>query len=484
MSVEFKDVKVIRSLYPGDVVQTYEVKGVYQDYGVAYPTVRIVKSGSRLYYDIDEPNITHEQMERLKKAYKALFYTLKPSDVEHIASIFLSYVGRDPVIGYYIVRDVVRYDVLTTLLDDDEVEDISFSPTGATSPVFVFHREYGSWIPTNILLTAEEADTLVQKLAFKSGKSITLARPILDAMTPEGYRLALTYKREVSPSGSTISIRKPLSDVWTLSYMVKKRKTLPPMAAAALWFTLQNRGVVLVVGRSGVGKTTLINALLTVVPPSWKIVTVEEVPELRVIFPNWVRLVSRKPTLMVEYSETAEIPLARLISHTFRIRPDLVSVGEVRSKEEIREFIHSVAAGHGGITSIHAEDFPSLKARFNYAGVDDSFFALVTMIVFVNTFNVQGKVVRRVQEIGEVILENGEAHYVPLVTYNPATDSFSVDVMKSRRLKIMASMRGMSESDLEKDLTEKVKFLDETYNLTKEEYIERIWEYYEKRGVA
>mgnify|MGYP001770646930 CR=1 FL=1 len=482
--MEFKDVKVIRPLYTGEVVQSYEVKGVYQDYGVAYPTVRIVKSDGQLFYDIEEPNITREQMERLKKAYKALYYTLKPSEVEHLASIFLAYVGRDPVIGYYIVRDVVRYDVLTTLLDDDEVEDVSFSPTGAVSPVFVFHREYGSWIPTNILLTTEEADLLVQKLAFKSGKSITLARPILDAMTPEGYRMALTYKREVSPSGSTISIRKPLSDVWTLSHMVCRRKVMPPLVAAALWYVLQNRGVVLVVGRSGVGKTTLINALLTVVPPSWKIVTVEEIPELRVIFPNWVRLVSRKPTLMVEYSETAEIPLARLISHTFRIRPDLVSVGEVRSKEEIKEFIHSVAAGHGGITSIHAEDFPSLKARFNYAGVDDSFFALVTMVVFLNTYNVQGKMVRRVQEVGEVTLENGEAHYVPLATYNPATDTYSTDIFHSKRLKAIASLRGMTEDELKKNLMDKAKFLLETCDLPKDEYVKRIREYYEKEGVA
>lgn len=482
--MEFRDVKVVRPLYKGEVVYTYEVKGVYDDYGVAHPVVRIVKSDGQIFYDIEEPDITREQIERLRKAYKALYYTLKPSDVDRLVSALLDYVGRDPVIGYYIVRDVVRYDVLTTPLDDDDVEDVSFSPTGAVSPVFVFHREYGSWIPTNILLTTEEADLLVQKLAFKSGKSISLARPILDAMTPEGYRLALTYKREVSPFGSTISIRKPLSDVWTLSYMVCRRKIMPPLVAAALWFVLQNRGVILVVGRSGVGKTTLINALLTVVPPSWKIVTVEEIPELRVIFPNWVSLVSRKPTLMVEYSETAEIPLARLISHTFRIRPDLVSVGEVRTKDEIREFIHSVAAGHGGITAIHAEDFPSLKARFNYAGVDDSFFSLVTMIVFLNTYNVQGKVVRRVKEVGEVVLEDGEARYVPLATYMPATDSYVVDILRSKRLKAMAYLRGMTDDQLEKDLLGKVKFLEETCDLPKDEYVKRIREYYEKEGVA
>ena len=481
--MELGDVKVLRPLHNGEVLESFEVKGVYDEYGVSHPTVRIVKSGNQLFYDIEEPHITKEQVERLRWAYRVVYYTLKPSELDQLASKLLDYVGRDPALGYYIVRDVVRYGVITTPLDDDEVEDVSFSPTGSLSPVYIYHREFGTWIPTNILLTAEEADFLVQKLAFKSGKSITLAKPILDATTPEGYRIAVTYKREVSPLGPTFSIRKPNAEVWTLSYMVCRRKVMPPLLAAALWFTLENRGVILVVGRSGVGKTTLINALLTVAPPMWKIVTVEEVPELRVLFPNWVSLVSRKPSLMIDNSDAVEVPLAKLIAYTFRIRPDLVSVGEVRTKEEMREFIHSVAAGHGGITAIHAEDFYSLKARFNYAGVDDSFFSLVTMIVFLNIYNVQGKVVRRVREVGEVVLENGEARYVPLATYDPTTDSYTVDLKKSRRLRAMASLRGMTEEQLEQNLTEKAEFLLNTCDLPKDEYVKRLREYYEKEGV-
>ena len=482
--MEPKDVKVIRPKYQGDIIQEYDVKGIYPDYDVAFPKVKIIRNQTDVYYDIEEPNINQSQLELLKKAHKALYYTLKPSEVDRLVTSYLDYVGRDKVIGYYVVRDILRYDVLTTLLDDEQIEDVSYSPTAPSSPVFVFHREYGTWIPTNVILDSSEANYLVQKIAFKSGKSITLARPILDAMTPEGYRIALTYGREVSPNGSTISIRKPVKEVWTLPYMVMRRRIMPPLVASALWFVLQNRGVILVVGRSGSGKTTLINALLTVAPPSWKIVTVEEIPELRVIYPNWVRLVSRKPTLMTEYSESAEIPLDRLISHTFRVRPDLVSVGEVRSKEEIREFIHSVAAGHGGITSLHAEDFASLKARFNYAGVDDSFFAIVSMVVFVNSYNVSGKLVRRVQEVGEVVLRDGEAHYVPLATYSPVSDSYVVDILHSKRLMTMASLKGYTEGDLKANLEKKVKFMLETAGLPQPEYEKRIRSYDEEEGIV
>jgi len=482
--IEPKEIKVTRPKYSGDVLMSYVLKGIYEQYDVAFPKATLVRNEDGVFYNIEEPDLTKSQRELLMKAYKTLYYTLKPKDLDKLVTTFLDYVNRDRVIGYYVVRDILRYDVLTPLLDDREVEDISFSSVTGADPVFVFHREFGLWIPTNLILNVDEGNALVQKIAFKSGKSITLAKPILDAMTPEGYRVALTYGREVSPTGSTISVRKPHEEVWTLPRMVVEKKVMTALMAAALWFVIQNRGVILVVGRSGTGKTTLINAMLTLVPPSWKIVTVEEIPELRVIFPNWVRLVSRKPTLMTEYNESAEIPLDRLISHTFRIRPDLVSVGEVRSKEEMKEFIHSVAAGHGGITSLHAEDFSSLKARFNYAGIDDSFFSVVSMVVFVNSYTVNGRLVRRVQEIGEVVLKEGQAHYVPLATYSPVTDSFFVDVLHSSRLKTMAATKGMTEGDLKKDLEGKVRFILNSSMLNQEAYVKAIKEYYDSQGVV
>jgi flagellar protein FlaI len=472
----------LKQAHRGDVLYSSIIKGVFESYKVYTPEVKMIEAeDGQLYYEVIEPELNEAQKKTYVNAMKSLFYTLKPTDVDKVVTAFLDYVGYDKAIGYYVIRDLMKYDVLTVPMEDDEVEDISYSPvyTGGT-PVYIFHREFGNWIPSNIVLDKDQADKIVQKIAFKSGKSITLARPILDAMTPEGYRIALTFGREVSPLGSTISIRKPLRDVWTLPYLAVERKIMPAMVASALWYVLENRGVILVVGRSGTGKTTLINALLTVVPPSWKIVTVEEIPELRVIHPNWIRLVARKPTLMTEYNESAEIPMDRLISHTFRIRPDIVSVGEVRGKEEIREFIHSVAAGHGGITSLHAEDFFSLKARFNYSGVDDSFFAIVSLIIFVNSYNVKGRLVRRVQEVGEVVLENGVASYVPLARYNPLLDSYWVNLFNSKRLQHLASLKGLDQEELKKELEKRSKFMLKTYKLPSHEFAKAIRAFYEE----
>jgi flagellar protein FlaI len=488
--------KVLIPEIKGTVLIEKELTWKYKDLGLAYPKAYVVQDGSgELFYQVEEPEIDEKKIKEVEKLKETLYYLIKPSanEAEMIHEILNNKeVSHDPVIGYYIYRDVLRYGVLSPLFDDSDLEDISYS--GSKSGVYgdvvwVFHREFGTWLPTNIHLTKDEADYIIQRIVLKSGKSVTLARPIVDGITPEGYRYAVTFGSEVSLPGSTITIRKPLEEVWTLSDLVYKRRTLSPLTAAALWYVLENRGVVLVVGRTGTGKTSFINALMTVLPPTWKIVTVEEVPELRVIFPNWTRLVARKATTLMDYSENIEIPLDKLIAHTLRIRPDFVSVGEVRAKEEIREFIHSVASGHGGVTSIHAEDFDSLKARFNYSGVDDSFFSLVTLVVFINTYpnpERKGGLRRRVQEAGEVLLKGGQATYNMLVEYYPPKDDWEdKGIYESLRLLQIAQRNGLSKEEFINELKARVDFLERVYkySLSLSQYREELVRFYEARGV-
>jgi Type IV secretory pathway, VirB11 components, and related ATPases involved in archaeal flagella biosynthesis len=489
-------VKILKPEVRGTVLFENELKWKYEEKGVSYPRAYVVRDEQGdIYYQVDEPDLDEKQIKVVDKLKKTLYYVIKPSaNVDEMIQQILMHpdVKNDPNIGYFIYRDVLRYGPMSPLFDDENLEDISYSGS-RTGPhgdaVWVFHREFGTWLPTNIHLTKAEADYLIQRIVLKSDKSVTLAMPIVDGITPEGYRFAVTFSSEVSLPSSTITIRKPLEEVWTLADLVYKRKTLSPLTAAAIWYILENRGVILVVGRTGTGKTTFINALMTVLPPSWKIVTVEEVPELKVIFPQWTRLVARKPTTFMEFSEVIEISLAKLVSYTLRIRPDFVSVGEVRTKEEIKEFIHSVASGNGGVTSLHAEDFDSLKARFNYSGVDDSFFALVTMVVFINTYpnpERKGGLRRRVQEAGEVLLKSGQAVYRQLAYYNPLKDDWNDSLIPtSERLLQIAQRNGLTQKELEEELKSRVEFLESVYerNLSINQYKEELMRFYEARGI-
>lgn len=111
-----------------------------------------------------------------------------------------------PAIEYYLHRDLVGFGDIDVIMRDPLIEDLSVN--GVNLPVFVWHRKYES-LPTNLIFTDENAlDNLIVKLTHLSGKHISSAFPILDAMLPGKDRLAATFRREVSPKGGSFSIRR------------------------------------------------------------------------------------------------------------------------------------------------------------------------------------------------------------------------------------------------------------------------------------
>lgn len=111
-------------------------------------------------------------------------------------------------------------------------------------------------------------------------------------------------------------------------------------------------------------KTTLLAALLGRVPASERIVTVEDVAELRISHPHHVRLEARQPNL----EGAGAVSLARLVREALRMRPDRLIVGECRG-EEVRELLTALNTGHaGGAGTVHAGGVSDLPARLEALG--------------------------------------------------------------------------------------------------------------------
>ncbi len=110
-----------------------------------------------------------------------------------------------------------------------------------------------------------------------ANKHISTAFPLLDAMLPGKDRLAATFKREVSPKGGSFSIRRFREEPFSVIDLVEMG-TLNEEIAAYFWLLIENRLTIAVIGGTGAGKTSTLNALASLVKPSMKIVTVEEIP--------------------------------------------------------------------------------------------------------------------------------------------------------------------------------------------------------------
>ena len=110
------------------------------------------------------------------------------------------------------------------------------------------------------------------------------------------------------------------------------------------------RSNVVISGGVGSGKTTLLNVLACAIPPTARVVTIEETAELRLSHPHVVTLEARLPN----NEGRGEVTLRTLVRNALRMRADRLIVGEVRGAE-VFDMLQAMNTGHSGsLTTVHA----------------------------------------------------------------------------------------------------------------------------------
>lgn len=457
------------SLNPGyTVVESYPV---YEPF--AY--INIVEDPKgQLIYEVQEISLTPEEERIYKEIRDHMMWELKPItrlDVD-VASVirktarriireFQIRLTRTPSLSwtkilYYIERDVIGYGILDPIFRDRYVEDISCN--GPRRPVHVWHKKWES-LPTNIEFSSEEElDEYAVKLAHMAGKHISVAYPVLDAILPGGHRLAMTFKKEVSTVGSTFTVRKYSETPLTIVDLILFN-TLSPEMAAYFWLAMDYKMTTLIHGVTGSGKTTTLNALATLLRPTYKIVTIEDTPEIRLPHGNWVQLVSR-PSYIV--SGVGEISLYHLVKLSLRYRPDVIIVGEVRG-EEAYVLFQAMATGHSGMTTLHAENIDAAVKRLTSPpmNIPQSYIPLINIAMVVKRVQIKDekgrtRPTRRITNVWEV---RGYEDYVEIARWDPIEDVFNLDLDKSLVLKRIKELSGLSEDILIEEIEKREKVL-------------------------
>lgn len=170
---------------------------------------------------------------------------------------------------------------------------------------------------------------------------------------------------------------------------------------------VDSRANILITGGTGTGKTTLLSALLSEVPENERLVTIEDVAELRPRHPHHVALEARQANL----EGAGGISLARLVRESLRMRPDRLVVGECRG-EEVRELLTALNTGHdGGAGTLHASGLRDVPARLEalgaLAGMDATALARQAVSAFSIVLHLArapgGR--RRIAQAGEFAIE-------------------------------------------------------------------------------
>jgi pilus assembly protein CpaF len=209
----------------------------------------------------------------------------------------------------------------------------------------------------------DEVRRLAQRLAASCGRRLDDGQPYADARLPDGTRLHAVLP-PVATTGPYLSLRTFRQRPFTLADLVE-HGTVPPTAAPVLAAIVAARLAYLVAGGTGSGKTTLLGTLLGLVPPTERIVLVEDAAELRPRHPHVVALQAR--TANVEGA--GAVGLTDLVRQALRMRPDRLVVGECRGAE-IVDLLGALNTGHeGGAGTLHANAAADVPARLEALGM-------------------------------------------------------------------------------------------------------------------
>lgn len=245
------------------------------------------------------------------------------------------------MVGELVAR-ISGFGALQQFLDDPEVEEIWINDP---SRVFVARR--GRHELTNLVLDAAQVQEMVERMLKTSGRRIDISQPFVDAMLPEGHRLHVVLEG-ISRGFSAVNIRKFVLRAHRLVDLVALG-SLTPQAAAFLDASVRAGLNILVAGGTQAGKTTMLNCLAAAVPGGERVVSAEEVFELRFAHPDWVPMQTRQAGL----EGTGEIPLRVLVKESLRMRPSRIIVGEVRA-EECLDLLLALNSGLPGMCTLHA----------------------------------------------------------------------------------------------------------------------------------
>ncbi|MEO6020566.1 MAG: TadA family conjugal transfer-associated ATPase [Knoellia sp.] len=215
---------------------------------------------------------------------------------------------------------------------------------------------------TGLCLDGATARALATRLAGLARRRLDEAQPWVDGVLPGGVRLHAILA-PLAESGTHLSLRVPRHQPVGVDGLVKLgavgdalARVLRRVVAARLSFV--------VIGGTGVGKTTVLGALLAECGPGERIVVVEDVRELAPAHPHVVRLQGRMPNV----EGVGAVTMVDLVRQALRMRPDRLVVGEVRGPE-VREMLAALNTGHdGGAGTVHANGPADVPARFEALG--------------------------------------------------------------------------------------------------------------------
>ena len=252
---------------------------------------------------------------------------------------------------------------LEPLLADPTVSDILVNTCRQ-----IYVERAGRLTLTNVRFASNQhLLKIIDKIVSRVGRRIDESTPMVDARLPDGSRVNAIIP-SLALDGPLLSIRRFAVVPLTMDDLLRT-KTLTEQMAQLMGAMVKAKLNLLISGGTGSGKTTLLNVLSAHIPPTERIVTIEDAAELQLQQPHVVRLETRPPNI----EGKGEVTQRALVRNSLRMRPDRVILGEVRGAEII-DVLQAMNSGHdGSMTTVHANSprdaFTRVENMMSMAGM-------------------------------------------------------------------------------------------------------------------
>ena len=242
---------------------------------------------------------------------------------------------------------------LAEVLFDETITEIMVNPDGR---VFIERDGVISCQP-DVRFAPGELEPAVERIAIRLGQHVGPEHPLFEGRLPDGSRVAAIFP-PCSVGGITFTIRKFQHKRFTPEEFIRTG-SVPAWAIEVLRQAILERQNILISGGTGTGKTTFLNVLAQLIPPSDRIIILEDVHEVQIAgCPHAIYLEARR-----DAEGMAGIPIAELLRATLRHRPDRIVVGEVRGAEAY-DLLQALNTGHSGsISTLQADSAEQATTR-------------------------------------------------------------------------------------------------------------------------
>lgn len=262
--------------------------------------------------------------------------------------------------------------ILTPLFQDQTITEIMVNHYQK-----IFVEKSGRIMSTNLKFPDEKSlQALIQGIAVACDRPFGKEHPYFDGYLADGSRVNAVLP-PMAPLGAVLTIRRFNHVLHNLANLIKIG-SLSEKCAYFLDAAIKARLNIVVSGGTGTGKTTVLNALSSLIPPEERIISIEDISELQLQHPNWVKLEA------IQFGPT-HVSTKECLVNSLRMRPDRIIVGECRG-EECFEMLQAMNTGHeGSLTTIHANSPRDCLSRIESlvatSGVDFPLPALRKQIV-------------------------------------------------------------------------------------------------------